>query len=201
MNYWLLLIPLISAFLGWFSFHMAIELLFHPRSPKKLLGFHFQGILPGRKIAIAEKLGTIAETEFLANPGLTQKIADPENIRQVLPFVEEQIDHFLKVKLKESMPVVGMFIGEKTIAQLKGVFMEELILIFPRLMEKYATNLQSQLDLKKIVTTRIADISPEQLEKMVRDALVKEFRFVKILGLVLGFIIGILTVLISAITY
>ncbi len=35
MSYSLLLIPIISAFIGWFTNWIAIKMLFHPREPKK----------------------------------------------------------------------------------------------------------------------------------------------------------------------
>jgi uncharacterized membrane protein YheB (UPF0754 family) len=37
MHYGLILIPLISAFIGWFTNWIAIKMLFHPREPKKMV--------------------------------------------------------------------------------------------------------------------------------------------------------------------
>jgi len=56
MNYWLILIPIISAFIGWFTNWIAIKMLFHPREPKKFLGLTLHGIFPKRQKVIAEKL-------------------------------------------------------------------------------------------------------------------------------------------------
>jgi len=162
MNYWLFLIPLISAFIGWFTNWIAIKMLFHPREPKKVLGIVFHGIFPKRQQQFAEKLGKLVSDELLSFEDIAKKIADPANVQQLLPFIDAHIDNFLKVKLKESMPVVGMFIGEKTVNQLKTVFIEELTQLFPALMEQYMGNLKEQLDLEKIVIEKVQGFSSEK---------------------------------------
>jgi uncharacterized membrane protein YheB (UPF0754 family) len=189
MNYWLFLIPLISAFIGWFTNWIAIKMLFHPREPKKILGIVFHGIFPKRQQQFAEKLGKLVSDELLSFEDIAKKIADPANVQELLPFIDAHIDTFLKVKLKESMPVVGMFIGEKTVNQLKAVFIEELTQLFPTLMEQYMGNLKEQLDLEKIVIEKVQGFSSEKLEEILQQIMSKEFRFVEIIGAVLGFII------------
>jgi uncharacterized membrane protein YheB (UPF0754 family) len=66
MNYWLILIPLISAFIGWFTNWIAIKMLFHPKEPKKILGITFHGIFPKRQQQFAEKLGKLVSERKLA---------------------------------------------------------------------------------------------------------------------------------------
>jgi uncharacterized membrane protein YheB (UPF0754 family) len=200
MNFWLFLIPVISGFIGWFTNWIAIKMLFHPREPKKIMGIVFHGIFPKRQQQFAEKLGKLVSDELLSFQDIAAKIADPANTEQLLPFIDAHIDQFLKVKLKESMPVVGMFIGDKTINQLKAVFLEELTLLFPQLMEQYMVNLQSQLDLEKIVVQKVQGFSTEKLEEILQQIMSKEFRFVEVIGAVLGFIIGLLQVAITLLT-
>lgn len=200
MNYWLFLIPIISAFIGWFTNWIAIKMLFHPRQPKKVLGIVIHGIFPKRQQQFAEKLGRLVSEELLSFEEIAKKLADPANVEKLLPFIDAHIDQFLKVKLKESMPVVGMFIGEKTVSQLKSVFIEELTQLFPGLMEQYMTNLQDQLDLEKIVIDKVRGFSSEKLETILQQIMAKEFRFVELIGAVLGFLIGMLQVGISLLT-
>lgn len=200
MNYWLFLIPIISAFIGWFTNWIAIKMLFHPRQPKKVLGIVFHGIFPKRQQQFAEKLGRLVSEELLSFEEIAKKLADPANVEKLLPFIDAHIDQFLKVKLKESMPVVGMFIGEKTVSQLKSVFIEELTQLFPGLMEQYMTNLQDQLDLEKIVIEKVRGFSSEKLETILQQIMAKEFRFVELIGAVLGFLIGLLQVGITLLT-
>jgi uncharacterized membrane protein YheB (UPF0754 family) len=197
MNKWLFLIPLISAFIGWFTNWIAIKMLFHPRLPKKILGITFHGIFPKRQKQFAEHLGRLVSKELLSFKDIEEKITHPDNIKKVMPLVDEHIDSFLRDKLATTMPMLSMFIGDKTISQLKEVFMAELEELFPQIMKNYMNSLQSELDLEKIVIDKVAGFSSDKLEEVLNNIMSKEFRFVEIIGAVLGFIIGLLQVLIT----
>jgi uncharacterized membrane protein YheB (UPF0754 family) len=93
-----------------------------------------------------------------------------------------------------------MFIGDSTINQLKTVFMEELKGIFPEMIRKYMKNLESEMDLEQMVTAKVATFSSEKMESILNQIMSKEFRFVEIIGGVLGFLIGILQIIITIIT-
>jgi len=204
MNYSLLLqfflIPLISAFIGWFTNWIAIKMLFHPKEPKQILGITFHGIFPKRQKIFAEKLGKMISAEFLSFEDIEEKITSPQNLQKLMPTVEGHVDNFLRNKLSDEMPFLSLFIGERTIRSLKNIFMQELQILFPQLMKSYAGHLQEELDLEKIVTDKVSSFSTDKLEAILYQIMSKEFRFVEILGGVIGFIIGILQVLLTLLT-
>jgi uncharacterized membrane protein YheB (UPF0754 family) len=197
MTYGLILIPIISAFIGWFTNWIAIKMLFHPREPKKVLWFTIHGIFPKRQQQFAEKLGKLVSEELLSFKDIEEKITHPDNISKVMPQIEAHIDTFLRVKLPQQMPVISMFIGDKTINELKSVFLTELETLFPIIMKNYMYNIENQLDLEKIVIKKVSGFSSDKLEKILQSIMSKEFRFVEIIGGVLGFIIGLLQILIT----
>jgi uncharacterized membrane protein YheB (UPF0754 family) len=133
--------------------------------------------------------GNPLETEADA-AALEAMITHPEHFKKLMPVIEEQIDHFLRVKLKQSMPVVGMFVGDKTIGQLKTVFVTELETIFPTIMKNYAASLAGEFDAKRLITGKLAGIPPETLVKEVRGALKKELSMLLWLGVITGFCSG-----------
>jgi uncharacterized membrane protein YheB (UPF0754 family) len=197
MPLWLYSIPFISAFIHWLTIWMALKLLFHPRQPRRILGFTLQGVFPKKQRQIAESLGRIVGQQLLSFEDIERTITDPHNVQRILPVVEEHIDQFLRSKLKEAMPMVSMFIGEKTIGQLKAVFMQELEELFPVIMQRYVSHLREDLDLERIVVEKIAGFSNDRLEAMLNELLTREFRFVEVIGAALGFLIGLLQILIT----
>lgn len=199
MNYWLLLIPVISAFIGWITNLIAIKMLFHPRLPVKILGITIQGIFPKRQEQFAVKLGKLVGEELLSFKDIEQKITDPGNIKAMIPLIENHIDRFLREKLSETMPMLSMFIGDKTIDKIKEVFLGELENLFPVIMKSYLGKLQSELDLEAIVTEKVKAFSSEKLEQILYQVMSKEFTFIEIIGAILGFIIGLLQVVITVV--
>lgn len=200
MNYWLILIPLISAFIGWFTNWIAIKMLFHPKEPKNILGITFHGIFPKRQQQFAEKLGKLVSEELLSFTEIEEKIVNPDNLSKMMPLVEEKIDLFLREKLSNVFPMISMFIGQNTINQLKTVFMQELESMFPEIIGSYMKNIESQLDLEKMVTEKVSGFSSDKMEAILNQIMSKEFRFVEVIGGVLGLLIGILQVLITLLT-
>jgi len=175
-------------------------MLFHPKKPVKILGITFIGIFPKRQVQFAEKLGKLVSDELLSFQDIESKITNPSNIDQLMPQIDAHIDHFLRVKLADQMPVISMFIGDKTIQQMKSVFMAELKELFPGIMKTYMGNLQRDLDLEKIVVEKVKGFSSDKLEQILNDIMSKEFRFVEIIGGVLGFLIGIIQVILTLIS-
>jgi uncharacterized membrane protein YheB (UPF0754 family) len=200
MNYWLLLIPVISAFIGWFTNWIAIKMLFHPRNPVRFLGMTFHGIFPKRQKLFAEKLGRTVSEEFLSFEDIQQKITNPKNLQKLMPVLEKHVENFLRVKLADEMPFLSLFIGERTITSLKGMFMQELETLFPQVMNDYAVHLKEELDLEKIVTEKVTAFSSDKLESILYQIMSKEFRFVEVLGGVIGFIIGLVQVIITVVS-
>lgn len=200
MNYWLLIIPFISGFIGWVTNWIAIKMLFHPREPKKILWFTLHGIFPKRQRVFAEKLGRLVSAELLSFDEIQHKITNPQNLQKLMPLIENHVDNFLRNKLGDEMPFLSIFIGDKTVNSLKRIFMQELEALFPQVMKSYAGHLKDELDLEKIVTDKVAAFSTEKLESILYQIMSKEFRFVEILGGAIGFMIGIFQVLLTVFT-
>ncbi len=193
----LFLIPVISAFIGWFTNWVAIKMLFHPKKPVNILGLKVQGIFPKRQAQFAQKLGTLVATELIHFDEIAAKLKDPEQLQALNPTIEAHIDTFLRIRLKEKIPVVAMFIGDNTINKLKDGMMEEISVLLPDVIDRYTQGLSEKIDIEQMVTEKVAAFSSDKLEEILNAIMKKEFRFVEVLGGVLGFIIGLLQVAIS----
>jgi uncharacterized membrane protein YheB (UPF0754 family) len=188
---------LFSAFTGWVTTWIAIKMLFHPRKPISIFGFKVQGIFPKNQQLIAQKLGQVVSKEFLSFAEIEAKVINPDNLEKLKPEIEAHIDIFLREKLVTLFPMLSMFIGDKTINQLKTAFLTELENLFPILMKNYMKKLESDLDLEKIVTEKVASFSSEKLEDILNQITKKEFQFLEVIGAVFGFIIGLIQVLLT----
>ncbi|MGI8952818.1 MAG: DUF445 domain-containing protein [Chitinophagaceae bacterium] len=190
MQTYLFSIPFLCAFIGWFANWLLIQSIFHPIKPIKILGFNWQGILPKKQNEMAEK-ATALVNQFLPFAAMEEKISGKESFQKIMPLIEVHLNDFLKNKLKEKMPVIGMFIGEKTISQLKETFMVELENLFPIIMKNYLQNLKKDLNLEEIVKSKITAISVLQVKHRVQNQL----RILTLAGALCGFVIGLIYLL------
>lgn len=193
------LIPFISAFIGWFTNWIAVKMLFHPKNPVKFLGFTIQGIFPKRQKQFAGKLGALVARELIHFDEIAGKLKDPSQLKALTPTIEQHLDTFLQVKLKEKFPVISMFVGDGMLAKIKEGMIEEIEILLPEVISKYADSLSQKMDIEKMVTDKVANFSSDKLEEILVSIMNKEFRFVEIIGGVLGFVIGLLQILLTAI--
>ena len=184
------IIPFFSAFVGWFVVWIIARLLFYPIKPFQFLGFKIQGVFPSRQKQIVSEIVSFVSS---SNPikDIEEKITDPKSIEKMMPFVENQIDHFIRVKLAEKMPIISAFIGEKTIGELKAVFIEEMETLFPELMKHYVIVLENELDLKEVITNKI-NSSSINLGDVIKNELAKEISFAQLVAALIGFLLGLL---------
>ena len=190
-------LPFIAAFIGWFTNWLAIKMLFHPREPINILGYSLQGIFPKRKKQFAEKLGFLVAKELISFDEISAKLHDPQTVQRAMPFIEEKIDGFIKVKLKEEMPLLSMFIKDDSLNGIKKGMVKEIETMFPALILKMTEGMKEDLNVEKIVTDKVSNFSSDKLEEILNAIMSKEFRFVEIIGAVLGFLIGCMQILIT----
>lgn len=196
MNKWLLLIPVITMLCGWLIHRLAVYFLFYPVESRSLLGMRFRGLLPRKQQQMAKGIAQFAAAQFPLSAILEEKITDPASFQKLMPVIEEKIDHFLRIKLKTAMPVVGMFVGDKTIQQLKTVFVTELETIFPAVMKSYAANLQEEFNVETFIAVKLSAIPTAVLVKQTTSALTKELQAFQWLGALSGLVLGIISLLI-----
>ncbi|MBC7946810.1 MAG: DUF445 domain-containing protein [Chitinophagaceae bacterium] len=173
MNYWLIIIPLISSLLGWAGMKLGTWFLIHRAIPK-------------RQAELAKAAGVAVGAEFSLST-IEEKIKDPSNVKKIMPLVETHIDDFLRNKLKQKMPMIGMLIGDKTINSLKEVFMKEIEELFPAVLSQFSGNLKNEIDIPKMVAGKIAAITPHQLNR----ALSPVSRYFEGVAALIGFLIGL----------
>ena len=193
------LIPFISSFIGWFTNWIAIKMLFHPKQPVNVLGITVQGIFPKRQQQFAQKLGALVARELIHFDEIAGKLKNPSQLKALTPTIEQHLDTFLQVKLKEKFPVISMFVGEGMLAKIKEGMIEEIELLLPQVITQYTDSLSRSIDIEKMVTEKVANFSSDKLEEILFAIMKKEFRFVEIIGGVLGFIIGLVQILLTAI--
>jgi uncharacterized membrane protein YheB (UPF0754 family) len=158
----LIIIPLMSALLGWLIPWLFIKLLFAPWN-KSLKNF----------------------VQNLQIESLVPTSSSKTQFEALLPLIDEKFDAFFKQKLSEKMPMISMFIGDKTVAQLKSIFLEELQLIFPEVLAQFLNN--SKDDFAKSIHSKWRLILEPKLLIATR-----KYRFI---AFIIGLIWGIITLL------
>lgn len=115
---------------------------------------------------------------------MTELLEKEDSFKALLPFIDEKLTIFFNQTIKEKLPIIAMFIGEKTIVQLKAVFIEELTSILPSLIHVYSQTAKRHL----------IDTINNKLTLAMEHKLMKAIRPYQWMALVGGMLWGILMV-------
>ena len=193
-------LPFIAAFIGWLTNWIAVKMLFHPKEKKKFLFFEFQGVFPKRKLLLAERLGQIVSKELISFDEIKNKLTDPHSLIDVKDAVNNKLDEFLWIKFPTLYPMLSFFVTEKIKQQFKVNAMAEIDEVVPKLIDAYITKAEKNLNVESIVYDKVANFSNEKLESILFAILSKEFKFIELVGGVLGFLIGLLQLMLTLLT-
>jgi len=192
---WYYIFTFVGALTGWITNWIAVKMLFHPKEPKNFFLFKVQGVFPKRQSVMAEKLGHIVASELFSIDDVVEKMKTSEN-KDVFIFIENKIDDFIDVKLLEAMPMLAMFLNDDLKNKIKSILLKEITEVVPGVIDSYANKLKSEIDVKSVVYDKVVNFSSDKLEEILYSIMKKEFKFIELLGGVLGFIIGFIQLVI-----
>ena len=197
MNGWLWITPPLTSLTTWLLARLAMWLLLNPVEQIKMAGLPLQGLLIRRQGRIASGIGKLAAKELSTAINLSPETANNENIQKIMPMIEGHIDNFLRNRLGKAMPMIGMFIGDKTIAELKSIFMKELEEIFPLVMKTYLGQMQEDSHAEKLISAKLAAIAPEKFKAMLLPPIQIARKWILPLAATIGLMVGLLQLMIT----
>lgn len=193
MNWqWLVwFLPLITAGIGWFTNYVAIKMLFHPRHPKRILIFTLHGVFPKRQALIAQKLGSLIAKELLSFADISERVVTDKNLQAINDRIQVRLHEYLFETFPERHPVASVFVSEKRRMHFADEILDEVSDKAPDLLEEYLHELEDHVDIERIVRDKVNALAPARLEDLMMSVLENEFRFIELVGFVIGLIVGL----------
>ena len=198
MDLRLLLFPVSGMIIGLVAGWAISAILFRPVISRSLLGITYQGYFPSKKPIFSGHIASLVTKEFIEADLLSGIIIKPENFTKLMPVIERHIDDFLRNRLKTAIPMIGMMIGDRTISQLKSVFMNELEIILPGVMADYLKDADSEKVIASAIQEKLLAVPPQKIENALRPS------FNKLLcktGVAIGLITGLVNLAITLILF
>ena len=195
----LLLLPVIASLIGWFTNYLAVKMLFHPRIPFRFLGISIQGVFPKRQKQLAEKLGVLVAEELFSIKEVTLKLKELATSEESMELVGKRIEKTIREKLVKSFPMLAMFLTDEMVEKVTNLFKLELQDFLGEYAQDIGNKLEESLDVKELVREKVEAFSSDKLEEILFSIMRKEFRFIEMIGAVLGFLIGCVQVALTLI--
>ena len=169
-------------------------MLFRPINPHKILGIRFQGVFPRRKDQIAKSLADIIEQELLSKEVMMDQLLGDEKKEAI----KEKLKQVIIEQLAKAIPpAISMFMGGD-VKGLVGKYLDKHgDVIFEQMLNEFKDTSLENLDIYSIVKNRIDELDFVEFEKIIFGLMNKELRFVEVVGLFLGAMIGAIQYIIT----
>lgn len=192
MNWELISLPIVAAIIGWGTNVIAIRMLFWPREPIRVLGFEFLGVLPKRKLDIAQSIGEVLNDDLLP----TDELIAAVNTKETRERVTRLITNNLSARIQRFLPRFILEHAEDKIRHhLDELVSSEIEDLFSQLGDSFSQELQDKKLLGNLVEAKINSFDLVHLEKLVLKVAKNELRYIEVFGAIVGLIIGLVQVL------
>jgi len=191
-NWIVLLIPVISALVGWFTNVVAIKMMFHP---VEFVGIPpylgWQGVIPANALRLARVSNTLITQKLLSLRQLFDETFSAESFAGKLGVViddvtEQVIDEVANKHAKAMWDNAGEFMQNKVRQQVRA----EVIEVSRAIAMDMADDIDKIMDIEKTVLEAI-ERHKGLMGEMFFEVGRKEFKFIERSGLYFGFLFGV----------
>lgn len=194
-------LPVIGALIGWLTNYIAIKMLFHPRQEVRVFFIPIQGVFPRRQKDLARKLGQIVSEELVSAEDVTAHLKEKATSQAVVDHIAMRLEEGIASRLPRAFPMLAMFMSSDITAKIKKFLMDQIGSLNEELIDKLSGELEEELDVHRIVEEKVAAFSSDKLEEILFSIMRREFKFIELVGAVLGFLIGLAQVLLLSLPY
>ena len=183
--------PILGSLIGYATNVIAVKMLFHPRNPRRILGFKFHGVIPRRRTEIAKRFAEVVSKELVTNVEIEKSVDFSKIEKTLVESIDTEITRFINEKISSIPPMFAAFISDSLIENLKGSVVKEIANRVPKFIAEVKSDISNNFNIHEIVEEKVLNFSIEKLEEVVLTVSKQEFKNIERLGGVLGFIIGL----------
>lgn len=182
------IVACIGAVIGWITNYLAIKFLFRPIEEVDILGIKIQGLIPKRKREIALIIGEIVEEELISLEDLVKEMTTEENMEPIKDTMKIKIRMSIENKLPSLVPTT---IKEMVFSYIDRIIDEEGDKLVVEFLHEVTSDERNKMKMARIIESKINSFELEKLEEITYRISKREFKHIELMGVILGFFIGV----------
>ena len=185
----ILILAIIGGLIGYITNVIAIKLIFRPINPIKIpiLNIEIIGMIPKRKTEIATNIAKVVEEQFISVDEITDNIITEQDKRHIIDYIKVRVN----LILSEKMTLIPSTIRNLVQNYVSEIIEDEIREGIDELSEEMIIKTKNRINIKEIIENKINELDLYELETIILQIVKNELRHIEVLGLILGFFIGI----------
>ena len=185
----ILILAVIGGLIGYITNVIAIKLIFRPINPIKIpiLNIEIIGMIPKRKTEIATNIAKVVEEQFISVDEITDNMLTEQDKQHIIDYIKVRV----KLILSEKMTLIPSTIRNLVQNYVSEIIEDEIREGIDELSEEMIIKTKNRINIKEIIENKINELDLYELETIILQIVKNELRHIEVLGLILGFFIGI----------
>lgn len=184
------MLPAFGGFVGFFSDWMALQMMFRPLQPKKIMGFTLQGLFIRRQNEVAADYAALISKQLLTSGNMMEELFTGTHSDKVIELVGRYVKQEIDQQAGIVKPLVVYAMGGQKYQSLKEQVAVRILAQLPETMKYIESYAEDAMDIRNTLVSRMQDLTPEEFEGMLRPAFKEDEWSLIIVGAVLGFLVG-----------
>ena len=192
-NPWIM--PTFGFVTGFASDWLALNLIFIPREPKKLLGFiPVHGVLHAERDQVTRDYANILANDLFSADVLLEAILNGPTSERLFAAVEKEVSAGLDAQAGFAEPLMTLAIGTKRYREVKDTIVRMVLERLPETLQEAKDYTTKTLDVENLIIDKMNKLTPDQYEAILRPVFKDDEMLMITVGAVLGFLVGELQV-------
>ncbi len=184
-----IVVPALGGLIGWLTNLLAVRMIFRPFEPRRFLGIRVQGLIGRRQRELAESIGRVVGDHLLQHQDVVRALETLELEELLAGILEQGLAE--KVQELRGLPLIGGFLTDERVLQIRDKLVRGVLAHRDAIFTAFETAIERGLDVRRIVTEKVAAFPVPRLEQLVLEVARRELRAIEFLGGLLGVLIGL----------
>ena len=184
------MLPLFGGFVGFFSDWIALQMMFRPLYPKKILGYTWQGLFIKRQNEVAADYAALISKQLLTSRHMMEELFSGTHSARVIDLVNRHVKQEIDMQAGVIRPLVVYAIGGEKYQNMKSQVAERIMQQLPETMKYVESYAEDAMNIRSTLIERMQKLTPSEFEGMLRPAFKEDEWALIAVGAVLGFVVG-----------
>jgi uncharacterized membrane protein YheB (UPF0754 family) len=192
-NPWIM--PAFGFGVGLISDYIALNMLFRPIRPTKILGlFQFQGLLHAQRDTVTADYARILAEDLFTPEILLDGLLKGPGSDKLFALVAKEVEEAVDAQTGIARPLVVFTVGTQRYRELKDTVVSLILERLPETLHEAQDYAASAIDLENTIVEKMNQLTPEEYESILRPVFKDDEPLMITVGAVLGGFVGELQV-------
>jgi len=183
------MLPMFGGFVGFFSDWIALQMMFRPLYPKKILGYTWQGLFIKRQNEVAADYAALISKQLLTSRHMMEELFSGTHSDRVIDLVNRHVKQEIDMQAGVIRPLVVYAIGGEKYQDMKSQVAERIMQRLPETMKYVESYAEDAMNIRSTLIERMQKLTPSEFEGMLRPAFKEDEWALIAVGAVLGFVV------------